>query len=134
MKTDIPTTTTQNNTQPIVTKEFNAPPGMTTATQKVWLYQNDEKRVEGPWKLSQMIEWYKSGFFEDNVQVRKTNDVRTGWNPIVCWKEIVGIEKAIPFPKEKETKNKGKNQPKSDSKKGSLCEHDKIYLLKFIFI
>ncbi|MES1920589.1 hypothetical protein MHBO_002246, partial [Bonamia ostreae] len=99
-------------------KGFKPPPGMSSATTPTWLYKDEEGRVQGPWKLSEMILWNASGFFDKEMEVRNISKREMGWLPINCWAEIVGEENVQQIPKQNVgTNSKHKNFPNGDDTK-----------------
>lgn len=54
----------------------NQVPGIATATQEKWFYRDPQGEVQGPFLASEMSEWFKAGYFNVNLLVRRACDER----------------------------------------------------------
>lgn len=53
----------------------HAPPA-TGATPELWFYRDPQGKVQGPFTATEMAEWYRAGYFDESLFVRRVCDSR----------------------------------------------------------
>ncbi|KAI8118474.1 GIGYF family protein [Lucilia cuprina] len=51
-------------------------PMTSSAPTDLWLYRDPQAKVQGPFSALEMTEWYRAGYFNENLYVRRVCDVR----------------------------------------------------------
>jgi hypothetical protein len=85
-QTSLPTTSQTTITLPTTSQTRLPTTTQTLPTHTQWFYQDPQNNIQGPFSTQEMLIWFHSGFFNDDLKIKRNND---NWTTIARLKTIL---------------------------------------------